>query len=113
MNTKRFDYADTLALQIRAMRLPTPEREFQFDPARKWRFDLCWPALKLAVECDGGQWTTGGGRHATAADYDKMNSAILAGWRPLRFTGSQIKDGSAIQLLERVLCPTPAEVYTP
>jgi len=100
---KRFDYADTLHQQVRALRLPACEREYRFDPVRKWRFDLCWPARKLAVECDGGQWKPGGGRHGTGKDFEKMNAAQLAGWRVLHFTGTQIRQGYAIGVLEKEL----------
>ena len=39
--------------------LPRPESEFRFHVQRKWRFDYCWPDLKVAVEIEGGVWTQG------------------------------------------------------
>lgn len=52
---KRFDYADTLLLHIRAERLPEPVREFPaLAPRRKFRLDLAWPDRLLFAECDGG-----------------------------------------------------------
>ncbi len=101
MNTKRFDYADTLALQIRAMRLPEPTREFRFDAERKWRFDLCWIDRRLFVEVDGGEHVTGSRRHGGALDHEKQNAAVLAGWLPVRFSGSQVKSGAALAWLEQ------------
>ena len=102
--TKRFDWADTLALHIRAHpEIPTPSREFHFALLRQWRFDLCWPELKLFIECDGGEFTVG--RHSRAAgmqaDCRKWNAARRLGWSGLRFTGSMVRNGEAIaELLE-------------
>lgn len=63
--------------------LPAPEREFRFHPVRRWRFDMAWPRIKLAVEIDGR------GRHQTIAgvrgDCEKLNAATVLGWRVLRF----------------------------
>ena len=44
----------------------------------------------IAVEIDGGQWVTGGGRHNTDKDREKINTAAIMGWRVLRFSGSQL-----------------------
>jgi hypothetical protein len=86
------DTAPVLAawLPILAPGLPTPVCEFRFDAGRAWRFDLCWPDVKLAAEVDGGRWQAGGGRHGSDADYEKLNAAVLAGWRVLRFTSHQV-----------------------
>lgn len=95
----------TLELQCRAVSLPEPVREFRFAPPRRWRFDYAWPLEKLALECDGGVWTQG--RHTRGAgvekDNEKLNTAIVAGWRVLRVTPKQIQDGSALGWLERVM----------
>lgn len=98
----RLDYADVLAQQTRALRLPLPQREFRFHPKRRWRLDLAWPERLLFVECDGGEFVRGSRRHGGANDCEKANAAVLAGWTPLRFTGSQIQSGAAIAVLEQV-----------
>jgi len=65
------------------------EREYKFHPTRKYRFDFCWPYLNIGIECDGNAYhVKGGGRHGQCADYEKLNSALLHGWRVLRFTES-------------------------
>ena len=69
--------------------------EYRFDLVRRWRFDLAWPARKLAVEIDGGQWKPQGGRHNNDADRNKSNAALTQGWRVLHFSGQQVKDGPA------------------
>ena len=67
-------------------------REFKFLKNRKFRFDLCWPELMLAVEVDGGQYSCyGGGAHNKPKDYEKLNLATLEGWRVLRFQTEKLK----------------------
>ncbi len=97
------DYADELAFQMRAVGLPEFCREWRFDAVRRWRFDAAWPERMLAVECDGGQWKPGGGRHNTDADREKLNAAAVLGWRVLRFSGDQVRDGSAVTVIEQAL----------
>jgi very-short-patch-repair endonuclease len=94
-----------LAWQCRALRLPEPTREFRFAAPRRWRFDLCWPAHKVAVEVDGGTWT--GGRHVRGEGYErdceKFDEALLLGWLPLRVTTTMVDDGRALELVRRAL----------
>ena len=94
---------ETFALQVRALRLPVPEREYRFHKTRKFLFDFCWPEEMLAVEVDGG--TRSFGRHNRHDGYEKdclkMALAILDGWRVYRFTGDQVKKGVAIDFVEK------------
>lgn len=71
--------------------LPTPKREYKFHPERRWRFDFAFVEQRLAVECDGGQWVAGGGRHNGDPDREKLNQAAILGWRVLRFSTRQIQ----------------------
>ena len=102
-----------LLVLIRASGFPEPEPEYPFARhlGRRWRFDFAWPALMLAVEVDGGAWVPGGGRHTRgagfAADHDKMNRAMLLGWRVLRFTARHLADGSALVDLAEALGSQP------
>ena len=93
-----------LVLQIRAVGLPRPIEEFRFSK-RRWRFDLCWPVRKLAVEIEGGTWSRG--RHTRgkgfAADCIKYNEAALLGWHVLRVTTEMVEDGTALAYIERAL----------
>ena len=76
--------------------LPMPEYEHRFHPVRKWRFDLAWPSIKLAVEFQGGNFVAGGhnrGAHQ-ASDYDKLNEAQRLGWIVLQFGTVQMKDAA-------------------
>lgn len=79
--------------------------EFRFHPERKWRFDWALIDQRLAVEMDGGIWT--GGRHTRGAGYiadmEKLNEAILLGWRVIRCTPQQVADGTALRYVLRAL----------
>lgn len=94
-----------LQLQICARRLPLPQTELRFHPKRKWRFDLAWVEVRVAVEIHGGIWTDG--RHTRGAgfqaDREKMNEAQLLGWLVLEVTGDQIRSGEALEWIERAL----------
>lgn len=104
LTRNKTDLADTLALQISALRLPRGVREFKGIEGRQFRCDLAWPNLKICVEVDGGDQSFG--RHSRAggmaSDAEKQNLLTLAGWRCFRFTGSQVRSGAAIAFLERV-----------
>lgn len=99
------DGESTFALHIAALRLPPPEREYRFDPDRRWRFDFAWPEHRVAFEIEGGTWT--GGRHTRgagfSADCEKYNAAALQGWRVFRVTTDMVRDGRASKLAETAL----------
>ena len=94
-----------LLFQIKAMGLTLPEKEYQFHETRRWRFDFAYPEQQLAVEVEGGTWA--GGRHTRGSGYEKdcekYNEAALRGWSVLRFTGSMIKSGKAVETLKEAL----------
>ena len=99
------DLEEDFLFHIKAIGLSEPEREYRFHPKRRWRFDFAWPDLKIAVEIEGGVWT--GGRHVRGAgfvkDCEKYNAAVEEGWRVLRFPGSMVSSGEAINQLERIM----------
>ena len=94
-----------LALQIKALGLPEPVREYPAIKGRKFRFDFAWLERKLLVEVNGGTYTKGA--HSTGAgiarDYEKANLAQLAGWRVLSFDGKAVKDGTAVEVIRQAL----------
>ena len=94
-----------LALQIRALGLPEPIREYQAVKGRKFRFDFAWLERKLLVEVNGGTYTKGA--HSTGAgiarDYEKCNLGVLQGWRVLSFDGKAVKSGEAVEVIRQAL----------
>jgi hypothetical protein len=84
--------------------LPPPVREYCGIANRLYRFDFAWPDIKLAAECEGGIWMQRQhGGHATplgiTRDIEKYNLATIQGWRIIRATSTQIRDGKAIRWL--------------
>ena len=65
--------------------IPPAVFEYKFHATRRWRFDLCWPDKKLAVEVDGGIWVAGGHNRGAQIkkDWEKRNTATTMGWRIL------------------------------
>lgn len=67
----------------------TMEQEYKFCPDRGWRFDFAIPALKIAVEYEGGIFMQTSG-HNTAKHYtkdtEKYNRAAVLGWKVIRVT---------------------------
>ena len=108
---------DELALHIRVLRqsegreyLGEAKKEYRFHPVRRWRFDFAWPEFKVALEAEGGTWSSKGkSRHTTAKgfhdDCEKYNEATLLGWHVYRFTSTMIKGGEALKILERIFVP--------
>ena len=88
---------ETFWLHCRAHGL-TPEREHFFHPTRKFRFDFAFPSERIGVEVEGVSHE--GGRHQRiagfAGDCVKYNSAVLLGWRVLRYTTQMVLAGTAI-----------------
>jgi hypothetical protein len=67
----------------------TMEKEYKFCEDRGWRFDYCWPSVKVALEFEGGIFMAKSG-HNTAKHYtkdaEKYNRAAILGWRVIRVT---------------------------
>ena len=80
--------------------------EYQFHLFRKWRFDVAFPALKVAVELDGMGW----GHQKISMrvkDNEKQNDAVELGWRVLRYDSQKLAPGKIEETIEqvcRVLC---------
>jgi very-short-patch-repair endonuclease len=82
------------------------EREYKFALPRKWRFDFAIPALKIAIEVEGGT-KFGLSRHSRGLGYEndcfKYNQAGKDGWLLLRYTSDMVKTGIAINDILSVL----------
>ncbi|NBW12840.1 MAG: hypothetical protein EBR82_32935 [Caulobacteraceae bacterium] len=77
-----------------AAELDEPVREHRFHATRKWRFDLAWTRLKVAVELHGGTWKRKSGHNGAgvAKDAAKINAAQELGWKVFVFAGDQLKN---------------------
>ena len=105
MRVRRNYGAGDLSLLLVSLGLPQPQREYQFHPSRKWRFDYAWPAERVALEVEGGAWVHG--RHVRPEGYErdceKYSEAAIRGWRVIRATTGMIESGLAFSLVERAL----------
>ncbi len=99
------DEADTLAQLLRWQGIDGFVREYRFAPPRRWRFDLAFSDRLLAVEVDGGGYVSG--RHSRGRgiedDAEKQSHAAMAGWRVVRCTPGQVRDGLALEWIIRAL----------
>lgn len=108
-----------LDVQCQGVGLPQVEKEWFFHRKRQWRFDFAFVELRLAVEVEGGIWARKGakkcprcgetpkGGHSTGKgmleDLEKYNSATLEGWRLIRVTPDQVRNGAALAIIERAV----------
>jgi hypothetical protein len=85
--------------------IPIPEKEVVFFPGRRWRFDFAWREHKVAVEINGGIYTNGA--HTRGAHYEsdmeKLNHAMLEGWKVLQFTPKQLMSAETYTFIKKVL----------
>jgi len=98
---------DTLAFQLDALSIPYT-REYQAIPNRRFRFDFAIEPIaetRLLIEVQGGTWVKSG--HSTGAgiqrDCEKHNLAVLAGFRVLAFTSTDVRDGSAMTTIQEAV----------
>lgn len=80
-------------------------KEYQFHPIRKWRFDYAIPQHKIALEVEGGVFTTG--RHTRGAGYigdiEKYNEATRLGWRVVRTVPWELHTHKTVSLLGELI----------
>ena len=91
---------ETFAMQIVALGLPAPEREFVFDEKRGWMLDFAWIDQMLAVELEGHDHRL---RDRYTRDIDKYNALAALGWTLLHFTRRQVMDLSAVEYVRGAL----------
>ena len=100
------DAEDVLAFQIKAAGLPEPVRQYLYAPPRRFRADFAWllpPPMSTLVEVQGGVFSrqAHGSITGVLKDIERLNAAMLAGWRLFRVTPQMVKSGEALQLIER------------
>lgn len=107
----KINWNNVLLDQIRLAKLPHPQLEYAFHANRQWRFDFCWKQYLVACELEGGIWmkTKSGYSKGHAhpirfeKDIEKYNEAAIYGWTVIRVTPQMVRDGRAIEWLERAL----------
>ena len=98
---------EVLAQQIAWAKLPEPVREFAAINGRRFRFDFAWPKHNLLVEVQGGTFAASKLGHSSGMginrDCEKLNVAILAGWRVLHVDTKHIHSGQALKWIQEAL----------
>ena len=81
------------------------EQNYLFHPPRKFQIDFAIPAARVGIEIEGGIWSRGahGRGPGIARDMLKHNLLLMSGWRVLRYTPDQVRQGEAIEGLKRLL----------
>jgi very-short-patch-repair endonuclease len=91
--------------------------EYPFSKTRRYRADLAIPTERLIIEIHGGSWVMrrskdgsvqylGGAHHSPTGrrrDMEKANLANIEGWTYLEVEWKDVQDGSAYELICRVL----------
>jgi len=97
------DLEATLAYQLTAVGIPF-EREVKAIPGRKFSWDF--KVDDLLIEIQGGIWMTKGAHNTGVAiirDCEKMNLAVLHGYRLLSFTADMVTSGEALAMIEKAI----------
>ena len=103
---------DTLALQIKLLKLPVPERQFAFAKSvgRRYKADFAWPDFGLIAEVQGGLWVLG--RHSRPLyvwrEWRRTMIAQLLGYKVLFFATEEVHDGTAVNAIHQVLADPAA-----
>ena len=87
-------------------------RNYRFHPTRKFEFDIAILEWKIGIEVDG----FGGGHQLPKGfirDREKDLEAAIIGWRVLRLSTAQVRDGSAFDYLDRIFGAVSPTVQTP
>lgn len=92
------------AIVWQAFGIPEPTPEFRFCE-RRWLLDFAWADQKVGFEIEGGIWKRG--RHSRGAgmqkDMAKYNRLSVLGWKLIRATPQDVKDGSIFKTIREVL----------
>lgn len=84
---------------------PAPVNEYRFAPPRRWKFDVAWPDLRVAIEFQGGIHSRG--RHVRAkgfaGDCEKLSTAASLGWRVMPVTYAQMRKGKVREWVGKIM----------
>ena len=71
---------------------PELEREYRFEPLRRWRADFAHLASRTLIEIEGGLYQQGrhNRAHGYQADCEKYNWATMTGWQVIRLTSMML-----------------------
>lgn len=96
------------AFETKARQFGLPAWDTQYKlPGRRFRWDFAWPEARLLVEVNGGTWSKRRKGHSSgsgiARDYEKANTAALAGYYQLTFDAKMVRSGEAAETVAAFL----------
>lgn len=97
------------AFQVKAMKLPTPLRQYKFAKSldRNFECDFCFVEQRLIVEVNGGIWFKGGGAHSRPKkieqDMERQQYAVYLGFFMMAFTPDEVFSGHAVDWTAKTL----------
>lgn len=101
------DLEGALHSELLRAKLAPYERNYRFDPRRRWELDFAWPGARVAIEVQGGVESYGRVGHTRPDQYQrdtrKTRAAQLMGWIVLPCTAACIRDGSIVADVETAL----------
>lgn len=89
--------------------------EYKFHPQRKFRFDIAIPKWKVAIEVEGGVYTSSVAHSSVTGilrDMEKYNLATEEEWRVLRYTPEQTKKSATLEQIKKVVLITKVNERT-
>ena len=95
---------ETLAVQLRALKIPFEREVVGLVTGRRFRVDFLIHK-RLVVECQGGIWTKGGHSSGTgiSRDCEKSAELLCAGYPVITCTMQQIQVGTVIEWTQRAI----------
>jgi very-short-patch-repair endonuclease len=97
---QQWSYEERLAEKLHAAGLTGFYVDSEYLPERQLRADILFPEQKLVVEIQGASHRI---RDKWARDIEKAQATILAGFTLLPIATSQVRDGTAVDVVKRVL----------
>jgi len=95
---------ELLRIHLKELGLSPLLVELHIPEDSHWRFDLAAWNDRILFEISGGNFTGGHRRGSKQEDeYNKINTAQMAGWRVMQFTNSQVLSGKARDFLKNWL----------
>lgn len=97
-------HVELLYAQVLALNMAVPVPEYPLVADRKFRLDLAWPEIRVAVEIDGMAHRT---RERFLGDREKRNIAAHLGWRMFSVSPAEVRSGEAAKAIAVWLLTTP------
>jgi hypothetical protein len=99
---------EQLAYMVHCVGLPEPKTQYRLPetPDRRYAWDFAFVNERLLVDVQGGTWMPKGGHNTGGAierDCEKMVLGVLSGYRVMFVTALQVRDGRAVQWIDRAL----------